>query len=56
MNAGVFIFIAGLVAMMFGLGGLENSMTDGEVIVGVIVLFVGTGLLYVGARMVQRGE
>ena len=40
------LFIFGLIMTMFGVGGVENSVTDTELLQSVLVSAVGLGLMY----------
>lgn len=41
-----FLIITGLLLTMLGVGGVENSLTDGELIQSVLVSAVGLALMW----------
>lgn len=51
-----FVFMVGLVVTLFGVGGIENSMTDSELGLGVLVSAVGLLIMWVGTLAVQQAE
>ena len=54
MNAGMFLFITGLILTMAGVGGIEHSITDEELLSGVLASAVGLGIMYCGVLWLQR--
>lgn len=55
-NTAFALFIFGLVLTMFGVGGVENSITDAELLSAVAVSALGLGLMWVGTLGVRLGE
>jgi uncharacterized membrane protein len=54
MNAGMFLFITGLLLTMAGVGGIEHSITNDELISGLLASAVGLGIMYCGVLWLQR--
>jgi uncharacterized membrane protein len=54
MKTGMFLFITGLLLTLGGVGGIEHSITDDELISGVIASAVGLGIMYCGVLFLQR--
>jgi hypothetical protein len=50
----MFVFITGLLLTLGGVGGIEHSITDSELLSGVIASAVGLGIMYCGVLMLQR--
>lgn len=51
-----FVFMVGLVVTLFGVGGIENSMTDSELGLGVLVSMVGLLIMWVGTLAIQQAD
>lgn len=49
-----FMFVTGLLLTMFGVGGIENSMTDSELLSALAVAVVGLGIFGCSALMIER--
>lgn len=49
-----FMFFTGLITTMFGVGGIENSITDSELLSGLAVSAVGLGIVYCSTLMMQQ--
>lgn len=43
-----FVFIVGLIFTGFGVGGVENSITNGELLTSTLVAIVGLAVMYCG--------
>lgn len=50
----MFVFIVGLVVTMFGVGGVENSVTNTELLSSVLVAATGLGCMFCGTLMIKR--
>ena len=50
------LFILGLILTMFGVGGVENSIADSELLSSVAVAVLGLGLMYCGTLGVRNGS
>ena len=50
------LFMFGLLLTMFGVGGVENSITDTELISALAVSLVGLGTMYCGTLGVRNGS
>jgi hypothetical protein len=50
-----FMFIFGLILAMLGLGGVENSVTNPELIVAMLVTGVGILIMYAGTLGIRTG-
>ena len=55
-NTAFGLFIFGLVLTMFGVGGVENSISNGELLSAVAVSALGLGLMYCGTLGVRNGS
>ena len=54
----MFLVITGLITVMFGVGGVENSFTTGELLQSVAVSVAGLGIMGCGVlaiRVQQNG-
>ena len=51
----MFMFMLGLLITMFGVGGVENSITNTELISALAVSAVGLAIMYVGTLAVRNG-
>lgn len=54
MKSGMFLFVTGLLLTLGGVGGIEHSITDEELLSGVIASVVGLGIMYCGVLWLQR--
>lgn len=52
----MFLVMLGLVLTMFGVGGVENSITDSELLAAVAVSALGLGIMWAGTLGVRNGE
>ena len=52
----MFVVIVGLLVTMLGVGGVENSMTDTELLQSLAVAVTGLGCMYCGTVMIKRAE
>lgn len=55
-NTAMALFVFGLIMTMFGVGGVENSVTNTELLSGVAVSVLGLGLMYCGTLGVRNGR
>jgi hypothetical protein len=55
-NTAFGMFILGLVLTMFGVGGVENSLTDLQLLSSVAVAAVGLLIMWVGTLGVRNGS
>ena len=55
-NTGMFLFMLGLLITAFGAGGVENSVTDTELLSSVAVSAVGLLIMWAGTLGVRNGE
>ncbi len=53
-RSAMFLIITGLLFTAFGVGGVENSVTDADLITSVIVSSVGLAVMYCGTRGLRR--
>lgn len=51
---GFLAFIVGLVGCMFGVGGVENSMTNEQLIASIGVAVTSLMLMYLGTLLVKE--
>ena len=51
---GMFVFLVGLLVTAFGVGGVENSITNTELLKAVAVAITGLGSMYCGSEMIRR--
>lgn len=54
MRQGVFVFFIGLLAMMLGMGCMENSVETVDLIAGFLATVTGLAIAWAGIRLVQR--
>jgi len=52
-RSAMFLVITGLVTVMFGVGGVENSITTGELLQSLAVSMVGLGIMGCGVLAIQ---
>ena len=50
------LFIFGLILTMFGVGGVENSITNPELLTAVAVSALGLGLMYCGTLAMRVSD
>ena len=50
------LFMFGLVLTMFGVGGVENSITDEQLLSGVAVSIVGLGIMLCGTLGIAQND
>ncbi len=55
-NTAFALFIFGLILTMFGVGGVENSVTDSELLAGVAVSALGLGIMYCGTLALRVAD
>jgi len=55
-NTGMLLVMLGLVLTMFGVGGVENSITDSELLTSVAVSAVGLLIMWAGTLGIRNGE
>ena len=55
-STGFVLIMLGLVMTMFGVGGVENSVTDTELLASVAVAAVGLLIMWAGTLGVRNGE
>ncbi len=53
---GMFVFVVGLILTMFAVGGVENSITDSELLTSVLVAVTGLGCMFCGTLMIKRAD
>ena len=51
---GMFVFIVGMIVTMFAVGGVENSITNTELLQSVLVAVTGLGCMGCGVLMIKR--
>ncbi len=56
MNKIFFMFFTGLITTMFGVGGVENSLTDTELLQSIAVSLTGLGILWCATLMMQQEQ
>jgi uncharacterized membrane protein len=54
MNKIFFMFFTGLITTMFGVGGVENSITDSELLQSIGVSLTGLGIMFCSTLMMQQ--
>lgn len=50
------LFFGGLLLTMFGVGGVENSMTDPDLGLSTLVAVAGLGLMWLGTRCINQED
>lgn len=55
-NAAMFIFVVGLIVTLFGVGGIESSITDQELAQSVIVALVGLLITWVSTLALRVSD
>ena len=53
---GMFVFVVGLILTMFAVGGVENSITNTELLTSVLVAVTGLGCMFCGTVMIKRAD
>ncbi len=51
---GMFVFIVGMIVTMFAVGGVENSITNTELLSSVLVAVTGLACMFCGTLMIRR--
>jgi hypothetical protein len=49
-----FMFITGLITTMFGVGGVENSITNSQLLSALAVSVTGLGIMYCATLMMRE--
>ena len=52
-RSAMFLVITGIITVMFGVGGVENSITNGELLQSLAVSMVGLGIMGCGVLAIQ---
>jgi hypothetical protein len=55
-TAAMFLVFTGLVLTLFGVGGVENSLTNTELLTAVAVSVVGMATMYCGVLGLRSAE
>jgi high-affinity Fe2+/Pb2+ permease len=55
-RVGMIAIIAGIVGTMFGVGGVENSVTTEQLIASVGVAVTSLMLMYAGVQLIKAAE
>jgi hypothetical protein len=55
-TAAMFLVFTGLVLTLFGVGGVENSLTNTELLTAVAVSVVGLGTMWCGVLGLRSAE
>jgi high-affinity Fe2+/Pb2+ permease len=55
-RVGMIAIIAGIVGAMFGVGGVENSVTTEQLIASVGVAVTSLMLMYAGVQLIKAAE
>lgn len=53
---GMFVFVVGMIVTMFAVGGVENSITNAELVQSVLVAATGLACMYAGTLMIRRAQ
>ncbi len=53
---GMFVFVVGLILTMFAVGGVENSITNTELLQSLAVAVTGLGCMFCGTLMIKRAN
>jgi hypothetical protein len=51
-----FMFITGLITTMFGVGGVENSITNSQLLSALAVSVTGLGIMYCATLMLRQEQ
>jgi hypothetical protein len=49
-----FMFFTGLITTLFGVGGVENSITNGQLLTALAVSVTGLGIMYCATLMMRE--
>ena len=52
----MFVFVVGLILTMFAAGGVENSITNTELLQSLAVAVTGSGCMFCGTLMIKRAD
>jgi len=52
-RSAMFLVITGIITVMFGVGGVENSITNSELLQSLAVSMVGLGIMGCGVLAIQ---
>ena len=52
-RSAMFLVITGIITVMFGVGGVENSITNGELLQSLAVSMVGLAIMGCGVLAIQ---
>lgn len=55
-NAAAFVFFTGLITTLFGVGGVENSIENADLLTGIVVAAVGLAVMYAGTLGLQTSK
>ena len=55
-RTGTFMFAVGFLVTAFGVGGVEQSLTDGAMIQAFLVSLVGCAIMGVGVSLLNSSE
>jgi hypothetical protein len=53
---GMFVFVVGLLVTMLGTGGVENSITNTDLLTSTLVAIVGLGCMFCGTLMIRGAD
>lgn len=53
---GMILFVLGLIATGFGVGGVEHSLTNGELMLATLVAAVGLTVMMFAAERIKSAE
>ncbi len=53
---GMFVFVVGMILTMFAVGGVENSITNTELLQSLAVAVTGLGCMFCGTLMIKRAD
>ena len=53
---GMFVFVVGLILTIFAVGGVENSITNTELLQSLAVAVTGLGCMFCGTVMIKRAD
>jgi hypothetical protein len=56
MKADFFVFVVGFLFVLFGVGGIEHSITSGELFTSCVVSCVGLLVMWVGTLMMRNNS
>ena len=55
-KSGFFLFMTGLLTTMFGVGGVEQSLTDMALVQGALVALVGLAIMAIGVFNIKDAQ